>query len=66
MGGKADEDARLGELIGPAIPYEEVAETVERIVERYLKLRLGPRELFIDTVKRLGTAPFKEALHALH
>ena len=66
LGGKADEDATLGELIGPAIPYEEVAETVERIVERYLELRHTGKELFIDTVKRLGTAPFKEALYALH
>ena len=66
LGGKADEDATLGELLGPAIPYEEVAETVERVVERYLELRRGSKELFIDTVKRLGTAPFKEALHALH
>ena len=66
LGGKADEDARLGELVGPAIPYEEVAETIERIAGRYLELRRDPEELFIDTVKRLGTAPFKEALHALH
>ena len=65
LGGKADEDAALGQLIGPAIPYEEVAETVERIVERYLELRRNG-ELFIGTVKRLGTEPFKEALHALH
>ncbi len=66
LGGKADEDAALGELLGPAIPYEEVAGTVERIVSRYLDLRLDENELFIDTVKRLGVTPFKEALHALH
>jgi sulfite reductase (NADPH) hemoprotein beta-component len=66
LGGKADEDATLGELLGPAIPYEEVAETVERIVQRYLEVRRNSKELFIDTVKRLGTAPFKETLYALH
>ncbi|MGO8780539.1 MAG: nitrite/sulfite reductase [Rhodomicrobium sp.] len=66
LGGKADEDATLGQLIGPAIPYEEVAGTVERIVSRYLDLRLNGNELFIDTVKRLGVAPFREALHAVH
>ena len=32
LGGKADEDARLGELLGPAIPYEETVDTVVRIV----------------------------------
>ena len=64
--GKADEDAALGQLLGPAIPYDEVADTVERVVNRYLELRLHEGELFIDTVKRLGIAPFKETLHAVH
>ena len=66
LGGKADEDATLGQLLGPAVPYEQVANTVERVVDRYLDLRLSENELFIDTVKRLGVAPFKETLHALH
>ncbi len=66
LGGKADEDATMGQLIGPAIPYEDVADTVERIAGRYLDLRLSSNELFIDTVKRLGLAPFKETLHAIH
>jgi sulfite reductase (NADPH) hemoprotein beta-component len=66
LGGKADEDARLGQLLGPAIPYEEVPDTIERVVNRYLELRLNESELFIDTVKRLGLAPFKETLHAVH
>ncbi len=66
LGGKADEDARLGQLLGPAIPYEEAVDTIERVVNRYLDLRLSENELFVDTVKRLGVAPFKEALHAVH
>ena len=66
LGGKADEDARLGQLLGPAIPHEKVADTIERVVNRYLELRLHEGELFIDTVKRLGVAPFKETLHAVH
>jgi sulfite reductase (NADPH) hemoprotein beta-component len=66
LGGKADQDARLGELLGPAIPYEEAVDTVVRIVRRYLDLRRDRDELFIDAVKRLGVAPFKETLYALH
>ncbi|MBJ7534186.1 nitrite/sulfite reductase [Rhodomicrobium vannielii ATCC 17100] len=66
LGGKADEDARFGDLLGPAIPYEEVVDTIERIVNRYLDLRQSETELFVDTVKRLGVEPFKEALHAVH
>ena len=66
LGGKADEDAALGQLLGPAIPYEQITDTVERVVNRYLELRLNESELFIDTVKRLGIGPFKDTLHALH
>jgi sulfite reductase (NADPH) hemoprotein beta-component len=64
IGGKADEDARLGTLIGPAVPYGEVADVVEDIVEAYLALRARPDELFVDTVKRLGVEPFKERVYA--
>jgi sulfite reductase (NADPH) hemoprotein beta-component len=66
LGGKANKNAALGELLGPAIPYEAVAATIERVVDRYLGLRLNEKERFIDAVKRLGLAPFKEALHAVH
>jgi sulfite reductase (NADPH) hemoprotein beta-component len=66
LGGKADENATLGQLLGPAVPYDQVASSVERIVDRYLDVRLHEGELFIDTVKRIGLAPFKDALHAVH
>jgi sulfite reductase (NADPH) hemoprotein beta-component len=66
IGGKANENAALGTLIGPAVPYAEVADLVEDIVEAYLALRLRPDELFIDTVKRLGVEPFKERVYATH
>ena len=55
---------QLGTLIGPAVPYDEVADVVEDIAEAYLELRERPEELFIDTVKRLGVEPFKERVYA--
>ena len=64
IGGRADEHAQLGSLIGPAVPYEDVADVVEDIAEAYLDLRQAPNELFIDTVKRLGVEPFKERVYA--
>ncbi|ABD06111.1 sulfite reductase, hemoprotein subunit [Rhodopseudomonas palustris HaA2] len=64
IGGRADEHARLGELIGPAVPYAEVPDVIEDIVEAYLALRDKPEELFVDTVKRLGVQPFKERVYA--
>jgi len=64
IGGRADENAVVGTLIGPAVPYDQVADVVEDIVEAYLALRLRPDELFIDAVKRLGVEPFKERVYA--
>jgi len=64
LGGKADEDAKLGTLIGPAVPYAQVADVVEDIAAAYLELRQRPDELFIDTVKRIGVEPFRERVYA--
>ncbi len=64
IGGRADENAELGNLIGPSVPYGDVADVVEDIVEAYLALREGPEELFIDAVKRLGVEPFRERVYA--
>ena len=64
IGGRADEEAELGTLVGPAVPYDQVADVVEDIVEAYLALRQRPDELFVDVVKRLGVAAFKERVYA--
>jgi sulfite reductase (NADPH) hemoprotein beta-component len=64
LGGKADENAKLGTLIGPAVPYTQVADVVEDIAAAYIELRQRPDELFIDTVKRTGIEPFRERVHA--
>ena len=64
LGGKADEHAKLGDLIGPAVRYAEVADVVEDIASAYLELRTRPDELFIDTLKRTGIEPFRERVYA--
>ena len=64
LGGKADSDAKLGALVGPAVPYAKVADVVEDIAAAYLELRERPDELFIDTVKRIGVEPFRERVYA--
>ena len=64
LGGKANENATLGTLIGPAVPYAQVADVVEDIAAAYLELRQRPDELFIDTVKRTGVEPFRERVYA--
>jgi sulfite reductase (NADPH) hemoprotein beta-component len=66
LGGRADENARLGTLLGPAVPYSQVADVIEDIVEAYVELRERPDEIFLDTVQRVGIEPFKERVYAAH
>jgi sulfite reductase (NADPH) hemoprotein beta-component len=66
IGGRADEKAELGALLGPAVPYGQVADVVEDIVAAYVELRERPDESFVQTVKRLGVEPFKERVYATH
>jgi sulfite reductase (NADPH) hemoprotein beta-component len=66
LGGKADDAAELGALIGPAVPYAKVADVVEDIAAAYLALRTSRDELFIDTLKRTGIEPFRERVYAAH
>jgi len=64
LGGSADENTSVGEIIGRGFSSEEITDAIERIVETYLGLRLDPQEKFIDAYRRVGPAPFKEALYA--
>jgi sulfite reductase (NADPH) hemoprotein beta-component len=64
IGGRSDENAELGALLGPAVPYAEVADVVEDVVAAYLELRARPNEIFLDTVRRVGVEPFKERVYA--
>ena len=63
LGGSATEDARLGERVGPAFARDAVTDAIERIVEAYVALR-RPRESFLQTLDRVGLAPFKRAAYA--
>jgi sulfite reductase (NADPH) hemoprotein beta-component len=62
LGGSADEDAAVGKILGPSVPYEDVPAVIEALVEIYLAKR-DEGERFIDTYRRLGIDAFKEALH---
>ncbi len=63
LGGSGDEDASLAQILGPALPAGKVADAVEHLVEFYLRERQG-EERFLDTVRRVGLASFKEAVYA--
>ena len=63
LGATADDQAALGQMLGPALPAAKVAEAVEQMVEVYLRERQDG-ERFLDTFRRTGVAPFKEAVYA--
>ncbi len=64
LGGDATETAALGDRTGPGFGYDDVPDVVEKIVDIYLAERDGDRETFLQTYRRIGMAPFKEALYA--
>jgi sulfite reductase (NADPH) hemoprotein beta-component len=57
-----DDDASLGHVIGPSFAAAEMPDVVEKLVATYLDQRT-PEERFIDTVRRLGVAPFKQRVY---
>jgi sulfite reductase (NADPH) hemoprotein beta-component len=63
LGGSGDENASVGEIIGPGFAYDDIIDAVEKVVDTYLQVRTGPEENFLAAYRRLGQAPFKEALY---
>ncbi|MGC1303671.1 MAG: nitrite/sulfite reductase [Caulobacteraceae bacterium] len=63
LGGSSAEDAALGDVLGPALGYEQVAPAIDALVDAFLKERQGG-ERFVDTYRRVGLAPFKAAVYA--
>jgi len=66
LGGNADENAALGDIVGPSFGYDEVVGAVETIVDTYLSVRESSDEAFLATYARVGLQPFKEKLYAAH
>jgi len=63
LGGSASGlDAAIGQVIGPSVPYADVAATIERILDVYVEKR-DDGERFIDTFRRIGMAPFKARVY---
>ncbi|WP_174801034.1 nitrite/sulfite reductase [Martelella limonii] len=63
LGGSADENTSIGEIIGRGFEPEKVTDAVETIVDTYLALRSDKTETFIDAYRRVGPQPFKDALY---
>jgi sulfite reductase (NADPH) hemoprotein beta-component len=63
LGGSSSESASIGSILGPGFAGEEVPDAVDTIIRTYLGLRTKD-ETFLDTYRRVGAQPFKEALYA--
>jgi len=63
LGGSSAEDASLGDRTGPGFSTDEVVNAVERILNTYIDQREDEDENFLETYRRVGMAPFKEALY---
>lgn len=62
LGGSPDTETSIGKIVGPAFSSEAIVDAVETVVDTYLAQRwVG--ETFIETYRRLGENPFKEALY---
>ena len=62
FGGSGAEDVSIGKIIGPGFDEDGVVDAVEKAVETYRGLRTDG-ERFLDTYRRVGMAPFKEAIY---
>lgn len=63
LGGAAGNHARLGDRLGPAIAKDDVADTIDKILQVYLDQREAD-EQFQETYLRVGVEPFKAKVYA--
>ena len=62
FGGSGADDVSIGKIIGPGFDEDGVVDAVEKATEVYKALREGD-ERFLDTYRRVGLEPFKEAIY---
>jgi sulfite reductase (NADPH) hemoprotein beta-component len=63
LGGSADNETSIGEIIGRGFEPEKVTDAIETIVDTYLGLRTDKSETFLAAYRRVGPQPFKLALY---
>ncbi|WP_324074692.1 MAG: nitrite/sulfite reductase [Erythrobacter sp.] len=62
LGGSEAEDVSLAKITGPGFDEDGVIAAVETVTDVYLAQR-ADGERFLDTYRRIGMEPFKEALY---
>ena len=64
IGGSSAADASLGKILGKSVPADEVSNSLEKLLLTYIEVREEVDESFLETVRRVGVTPFKEAMYA--
>ena len=62
LGGEQGNDAAIGKVIGPSFYADEIPNVMTSIIDAYVGKR-SEEESFIETYRRLGVTPFKEAAY---
>ncbi len=62
LGGSGAEDVSIGKITGPGFDENGIVDAVEKVIEKYRDLRTS-EERFLDTYRRVGMEPFKEAIY---
>ncbi|MBN9788536.1 nitrite/sulfite reductase [Pseudonocardia sp. TMWB2A] len=62
LGGSGAEDASLGKITGPGFDEDGIVDAIERTIDKYREVRTDG-ERFLDTYRRVGMDPFKEAIY---
>jgi len=62
LGGSEGADTSLGQITGPGFDEDGIVDAVDKATKVYLANKHG-EERFLDTYRRIGMAPFKEALY---
>ncbi len=63
LGGSSENEAAIGERLGPAVAKDQVTKAIITILDIYIKQRFDD-ESFLDMVNRVGITPFKEQVYA--
>ena len=62
LGGEQGNDAAIGKVIGPSFYADEIPDVITNVINTYVGQR-SAEESFIETYRRLGVTPFKEAAY---
>ncbi|QWD37550.1 nitrite/sulfite reductase [Polynucleobacter paneuropaeus] len=62
LGGEQGNDAAIGKVIGPSFYADEIPDVITNVINTYVEQR-SDDEAFIDTYRRLGVTPFKDAAY---